>query len=78
MAGRKNLDSRLRGKDGETVAVSSTPKELRHIAQGCRASRLPWGRSQNTMSTLKGLRHHERYDDVTPLGYMNECDAFPG
>ena len=33
-----------------TVVLSSmsktsvvTPKELRHVAQGCRASRLPWG-----------------------------------
>jgi hypothetical protein len=26
------------------------------------------GHSQNVMSTLKGLRHHERRYDVTPLG----------
>ena len=33
-----------------------TPKELRLIAQGCRASRQPWGNSGRDASTPTGLR----------------------
>src|SRR5712691_9299919 len=51
---------------GESLAF--TPKEFRHIAQGCRASRLPWVCIATDRSTLKGLRQSRTMDDGTPLG----------
>ena len=45
-----------------------TPEEFRHIAQGCRASRLPWVRVANDGTTLKGLRPLRTKGDETPLG----------
>ncbi len=53
----------------ETQHRAFTPKEFRHIAQGCRASRLPWVRIANDGSTLKGLRQLRTKNDGTPLGY---------
>ena len=50
-------------------ALAFTSKEFRHIAQGCRASRLPWVGIANDRSTLKGLRPPRTTNDGTPLGY---------
>ncbi len=54
-----------------------TPKEFRHIAQGCRASRLPWDCVANDRSTLKGLRPSRTPDDRTPLGYRRVTHQSP-
>ncbi len=54
-------------KTGE-MCSRFTPKELCHIAQGCRASRLPWVRFTTTESTPKGLRQYRSTIGTTPLG----------
>jgi hypothetical protein len=43
-------------------------KELRLIAQGCRASRLPWERVANVRNTPMGLRHSAIRDGATLSG----------
>ena len=59
------------------LAASVTPKEFRHLAQGCRASRLPWVRIANSGSTLKGLRRPPTTSDGTPLGYGRVAHPSP-
>ena len=45
--------------------MTNTPKELFHIAQGCRVSRLPWECVQETHLPRMG---YVKNDDGTPLG----------
>jgi len=54
------------GTDFGELVVTNTPKELRHIAQGCRVSRLPWECVQETHLPRMG---YVKNDDGTPLGY---------
>ena len=52
----------------EVIVFVFTPKEFRHIAQGCSRSELPWGWSPNGACTPKGFRQPISTDDVTLSG----------
>ena len=56
----------INGTDFSELVVTNTPKELRHIALGCRVSRLPRESVQETHLPRMG---YVQNDDRTPLGY---------
>ena len=56
----------INGTDFSELVVTNTPKELRHIALGCRVSRLPREWVQETHLPRMG---YVKNDDRTPLGY---------
>ena len=50
------------------IVFVTTPKELRHIAQGCSRSELPWVWNRNGRCTPKGFRHRDFSNDATLSG----------
>ena len=54
-----------------------TPKELRHIAQGCPRMRATLGERVQRRTTLQGLRPSRNADDGTPLGYVDRWNLSP-
>ena len=62
-------DSRMTvDSSSQSKQCAITPKELRHIAQGCRASRLPWVTEIHGSPTPTGLRHPILANDATLSG----------
>ena len=61
-------DSRLGGELCDLPTAASTPKELRHIAQGCERSELPWVREIRLLRTPTGFRHPSFSNDATLSG----------
>ena len=55
-----------------------TPKELRHIAQGCSRSELPWDRHPNRPCTPKGFRRKAQGRGIPrTLGSRTQQKVFP-
>ncbi len=52
----------------EEIVSAFTPKEFRHIAQGCSRCELPWGWRRNGGCTPKGFRHWYFLKDATLSG----------
>jgi hypothetical protein len=53
--------------EGMTNDVVFTPKEFRHIAQGCSRSELPWVEKKNDECTPQGFCHRNFANDTTPF-----------
>ena len=64
--GRSALWCQANGTDFGKLVVTNTPKEVRHIARGCRVSRLPWECVQEMHLPRMG---YVKNADGTPLGY---------
>ena len=56
----------INGTDFSELVVTNTPKELRHIALGCRVSRLP---RECVLETQLPRMGYVPNNDGTPLGY---------
>ena len=76
--GKRYLRQHCRTKDGEAVVRCRYSGGVTPYSPGLPRFAATLGNSRNRATTLKELRHHEQRYGVTPLGYMNECDAIPG